>query len=99
MSRHLIEIGNDVVSAVLITRHEDGKIGVATPKGNVGVMEAMALTYGVFVSLLQGGEAQGITEMQLIRNAIKFSELEDVREKLVEIAMLVKADMEGCSND
>lgn len=99
MSRHLIEIGNDVVSAVLITRHEDGNIGVATPKGNVGVMEVMALTYGVFVSLLQGGEAQGITEMQLIRNAIKFSELEDVREKLVEIVMLVNADMEGCSND
>ncbi|CAB5224912.1 hypothetical protein UFOVP742_36 [uncultured Caudovirales phage] len=99
MSRHLVEIGNDVVSAVLITRHEDGKIGLATPKGDVGIMEIMALTYGVFVSVLQGGEQQGITEMQLIRDAIKFTPLEEVREKLVEIAVLVKADMEDASND
>jgi hypothetical protein len=99
MSRHLVEIGNDVVSAVLITRHEDGKIGLATPKGDVGIMEIMALTYGVFVSVLQGGEQQGITEMQLIRDAIKFTPLEEVREKLVEIAILVKADMEDASND
>lgn len=99
MSRHLVEIGKDVVSAVLITRHEDGRIGLATPKGDVMLMEVMALTYGVFVSVLQGGEEQGITEMSLIRNAIKSNKLEDVREKLVEIAMLVKADMEDSSND
>lgn len=99
MSRHLVEIGNDVVAAVLITRHEDGRIGLATPKGDVGIMEIMALTYGVFVSVLQGGEQQGITEMSLIRNAIKSNKLEDIREKLVEIAVLVKADMEAESND
>ena len=63
------------------------------------LMEVMALTYGVFVSVLQGAEEQGITEMKLIRNAIKSNKLEDVREKLVEIAVLVKADMEAESND
>ena len=63
------------------------------------LMELMALTYGVFVSVLQGAEEQGITEMKLIRNAIKSNKLEDVREKLVEIAVLVKADMEAESND
>lgn len=99
MSRHLVEIGNDVVAAVLITRHKDGRIGLATPKGDVMLMEVMALTYGVFVSVLQGAEEQGITEMKLIRNAIKSNKLEDVREKLVEIAVLVKADMEAESND
>jgi hypothetical protein len=97
--RHLVEIGEDVVSAVLVTRHEDGKIGLATPKGDVGVMEIMALTYGVFVSVLQGGERQGVKELSLIRDAIKLMSLEEVREKLVEITILVKADMEGASND
>ena len=97
--RHLIEIGNDVAAAVLITRHDDGRIGLATPKGDVMLMEVMALTYGVFVSVLQGAEEQGITEMKLIRNAIKSNRLEDVREKPVEIAVLVKADMEAESND
>ena len=63
------------------------------------LMELMALTYGVFVSVLQSAEEQGITEMKLIRNAIKSNKLEDVREKLVEIAVLVKADMEAESND
>jgi len=97
--RHLLEIGDDVSTAVLITRHEDGRIGLATPKGNAMLMEVMALTYGVFVSVLEGGEAQGITEMKYIRNALKNNSLEDVREKLVEIAMLVKKDMEDSSND
>lgn len=97
--RHLVEIGNDVASAVLVTRHKDGKIGLATPKGDVGVMEIMALTYGVFVSVLQGGEQQGIKELSLIRDAIKLLPLEEIREKLVEIAVLVNADTEGASND
>ena len=99
MSRHLVEIGNDVVAAVLITRHENGMIGVTTPKGEPYSMEVMAMLFGVVVSLVQGAEATGITEMELVRKAFQSNSLEEMRDQFLQIALLVAADMEAESND
>ncbi len=70
------------------------------PKGEPGMMEMMALTYGVFVSLVQSGEAQGISEMNLIRGAVKNSSLEDMRDSFVKMAVLAHMIKdEEASND
>jgi hypothetical protein len=97
--RHLVEIGTDVVSAILVTRHENGMIGVATPKGEPHNMEVMAMLFGVVVSLVQAAEAVGIKEMDLVRRAFQSNSLEEMRDQFVRIALLVAADMEGSSND
>jgi hypothetical protein len=98
--RHLIEIPEEVQTAILITRLTDGGIGMVIPKGEPGMMEMMALTYGVFVSLVQSGEAQGISEMNLIRGAVKNSSLEDMRDSFVKMAVLAHMIKdEEASND
>jgi hypothetical protein len=53
-------------------------------------MEVMALTFGVFVSILQGGEQDGIVELQRLRDYIQSHSLEQAREKLVQMAVKVK---------
>jgi hypothetical protein len=88
--KHLIEIPEEVTTALMITRHEDGKIGLVSPKGEPGMMEVMALTFGVFVSILQGGEQDGIVELQRLRDYIQSHSLEQAREKLVQMAVKVK---------
>jgi hypothetical protein len=88
--KHLFEIPEGIVTALAITRHEDGKIGLVIPKGEPGMMEMMALTFGVFVSILQGGEQDGIVELQRLRNYMQSHSLEKAREKLVQMAVKVK---------
>ena len=97
--RHLVEIGDDVVSAILVTRHENGMIGVATPKGEPHNMEVVAMLFGVVVSLVQGAEAVGIKEMDLVRKAFQSNSLEEMRDQFVRIALMVAADMEDSNND
>ena len=97
--RHLVEIPEDVVTAVTIVRQKDGQVGVITSKGEPGMMEVMALAFGVFVSFMQGAEEQGIKEMVLIREAFADSSLEAILDQIVRIAVLVQQDMKGESND
>ena len=88
--KHLIEIPEEVTTALMITRHEDGKIGLVSPKGEPGMMEVMTLTFGVFVSILQGGEQDGIHELRLLREYINSHTLEEAREKLVQMTLTTK---------
>lgn len=97
--RHLVEIGNDVASAILVTRHENGMIGVTTPKGEPYGTEIMSILFGVVVSLIQHTEAAGVKEMDLVRKAFQSNSLEEMRDWFVRIALLVAADMEDSSND
>lgn len=96
--KHLVEIPKDVVTAVMITRHEDGRIGIVTPKGDPGMMEVMTLTFGVFVGVVQGGEQQGISELMLLREYINNHSLEEARETLVQLAIATKK-MEAQDNE
>jgi hypothetical protein len=97
--RHLVEIPEDVVTAVTIVRQKNGQVGLVSAKGEPGMMEVMALTFGVFVSFMQGAEEQGINEMVLIRQAFADSSLERILDQLVKIAVLVQQDMKGERND
>lgn len=96
--KHLVEIPEDVVTAVMITRHADGKIGIVIPKGDPGMMEVMTLTFGVFVGVLQGGEQNGISELMLLREYINNNSLEETREKLVQMA-IAATKMEAQDNE
>lgn len=96
--RHLVEIGQDVRTAVIITHHEDGQIGVTSPKGSPHMMEIAALTFGVFVSFIKGAEHNGLDEMSLIRKAFAEHSLEEMCEQLLGIAQLV-SNMEKKHND
>ena len=86
-------------TAVLITRHQDGQVGVVSPKGNPHAMEIVALAFGVFVSFIEGAERNGLDEMSLIREAFAVSSLEEMRDQFVKIAQLVSIDMEKQHND
>jgi len=88
--KYLIEIPEEVTTALMITRHEDGKIGLVSPKGEPGMMEAMTLTFGVFVSILQGGEQDGIDELRFLREYINSHTLEEARKKLVQMTITTK---------
>lgn len=96
--KHLVEIPEDVVTAVMITRHVDGRIGIVTPKGDPGMMEVMTLTFGVFVGVVQGGEQEGISELMLLREYINNHSLEEAREKLVQMTIVTKK-MEAQDNE
>lgn len=96
--KHLVEIPEDVVTAVMITRHEDGRIGIVTPKGDPGMMEVLTLTFGVFVGVVQGGEQNGISELMLLREYINAHSLEEAREKLVQMTIVTKK-MEAQDNE
>lgn len=74
----------------MLTRHTDGQIGIVVPKGEPGMMEMVAITYGVFVSLLQGAERSGVSEIQYIRDAMRSTSLEDMRESFVKMAVLAQ---------
>jgi hypothetical protein len=97
--RHLVEIPEEVITAVTIVRQTDGQVGVITSKGHPGMMEVMTLTFGVFCSFLKGAEEQGVNEMSLIRESFSDFTLEEILEQLVKIAVLVEQDMKGESND
>ncbi len=97
--RHLVEIPEDAVTAITIVRQKDGQVGLISPKGEPGMMEVIALTFGVFVAFMQGAEQQGIKEMVLVREAFADSSLEAILDQLVKIAVLVEQDMKGESND
>lgn len=96
--KHLVEIPEDVVTAVMITRHEDGRIGLVLPKGDPNFMEVLTLTFGVFVSVIQGGEEDGIDELARLREYINTHSLEEAREKLVKMAILTR-QMEAQDNE
>jgi hypothetical protein len=88
--RHLVEIPEEVQTAIMLTRHIDGQIGIVVPKGEPGMMEMVAITYGVFVSLLQGAERSGVSEIEYIRQAMRNNSLEDMRESFVKMAVLAQ---------
>lgn len=88
--KHLIEIPEEIATAILITRREDGHIGVCTPKGDPMMYEMMALTYGVFVSMLAGAEAAGVGHLSYIRDKIKTASLEEMRDELVRVCQIEK---------
>ena len=54
-------------SAVMITRHKDGQVGIVPSKGNPRMMEIAALSFGVFVSMVKTAEAQGVAEMDRVQ--------------------------------
>lgn len=87
------------MTAVTIVRQGNGQVGVVSSKGEPPMMEVMALTFGVFLSFMQGAEEQGVNEMVLIRQAFADSSLERILDQLVKIAVLVEQDMKGESND
>ncbi len=87
------------MTAVTIVRQKNGQVGLVSAKGEPGMMEVMALAFGVFVSFMQGAEEQGIKEMVLVREAFADSSLEAILDQLVKIAVLVEQDMKGESND
>lgn len=62
-------------------------------------MEVVAMLFGVVVSLVQGAEAVGIKEMDLVRKAFQSNTLEEMRDQFVRIALMVAADMEDSNND
>jgi hypothetical protein len=97
--RHLVEIPEEVITAVTIIRQTDGKVGVISSKGDPGIMEVTALAFGVFCASIQGAEDAGVSEMALVREAFKTSTLEEILGHLVKIAVLVEQDMKGESND
>jgi hypothetical protein len=93
--RHLVEIPEEVQTALLLTRHTDGRIGLAVPKGDPSMMEEIAIIYGIFVSLLQGAEQNGVSEIEYIRQAMRNTSLEDMRDSFVKMAMLAQMIREG----
>jgi hypothetical protein len=97
--RHLVEIPEDVESAVVIVRHKTGEVGVITAKGTPHIAEVMALTFGVFCAFIQGAKKQGIDDVERIREAFKHQSLEDILDQLVKVAILVEHDMKEESHD
>ena len=85
-------------TAIVITHHQDGQVGITSPKGSPHMMEIAALTFGVFVSFIKGAERSGLDEMSLIRKAFTVNSLEEMCEQLLEIAQLV-SNMEKKHND
>lgn len=88
--KHVIEIPDNVETAFVIMRQNDGKNLPALVKGHPRAEEALSLLFGIFVGALQHVESQdavgrnfGRTFREIIRN----SKLEDIRDDLSKIAM------------
>jgi hypothetical protein len=89
MNKHLFEIPNDAVTAVVTMRKESGEIISGIAKGEPHFTESLALSFGVFVAMVQAIERMDgpeVAVMKDLRKVIGMESLERSREILTNVA-------------
>jgi len=98
--KHVIEIPENVVTAFVTMRQEDGAILSGVAKGEPHYTESLALAFGTFVSMIKALEEMNGPEVRVcedIREIVKEFSLEEVRLRLGDVARATRKflDEEG----
>ena len=92
--KHVIEIPENVVTAFVTMRQEDGAILSGVAKGEPHYTESLAIAFGTFVSMVVAVEQMGGTEVEVaktIREYIRENDLEKARQLLGRTAAITRA--------
>lgn len=80
-TKNIVEISDDMKTALFLVRKENGQVDFAIAKGEPHLFEMMTMTFGIFVSMvksLDNLENAG----ELVRNLVKESSLEEARQAM-----------------
>lgn len=100
-NKHIIEIQDSIVTALVTMRDQDGSIYTGFAKGTPGYTESLALSFGTFVAIVQALEALNGPETNVckdLRELIRETDLEGVRAALTSAAATVAKILKNRDN-
>lgn len=94
MSKHIIEIPENAVTAFVTMRLDNGQIHSGIAKGEPHYTESLAMAFGTFVAIVQAIESMDGPESKVakdLRDAMQEQTLEQSRQMLTDIAAATRA--------
>ena len=91
--KHLVEIGENVRSSLVINRLTDGSLQMFSAKENIGITEICAMTFGGFVTVFSRNEELN-DALSSLREMIKNERLEDISKFLGKAAVYFEISKE-----